>query len=238
MNETIDTSKFSIENLLKISFPIIIMLGVVKLTSYYNTFNLSILQYLDFSEIITSFLTDLSLYLLLLAPFFFYTAFMQHSGWPSCLLGIIMFTLLITINQINGTFYYDYTKWVLGFTFVVITAFLWFVRMIKPFSLLFLSLSVFVILTLFVTIFGRYEAENVKALNIFEGTTVTINQTPIVSTSTFYFIGKSSKFIFYYDSQNKSCTIYPIDKVDEIIYKAKGLKFGGGEHPTERPNIP
>jgi len=58
--------EFNIPNLLKISLPLLIILEITKLTSYYYQFNLPIVEYLDFSEASILFLDEIITYLFFL----------------------------------------------------------------------------------------------------------------------------------------------------------------------------
>ena len=62
--------KFNFENLLKISLPIIIVLGIVDLTAYYYQFNTPIIEYLELSEIPTLFLRNITTILFGIIPIF------------------------------------------------------------------------------------------------------------------------------------------------------------------------
>src|SRR5437867_11044760 len=99
--------KIDIGTLLKIAFPILIILGVTRLTSYYYQFNLSIIDYLDFSEIITLFLNDFSLYLIVVLPLLIY--YPVETKYETAKMIFIFFLLppLVIINLINGSLVFN-----------------------------------------------------------------------------------------------------------------------------------
>lgn len=53
----------------------------------------------------------------------------------------------------------------------------------------------------------------------FAGTIITTNDSTYISTTERYFIGKTDKFVFFYDARVRATSIIPMDKVSTIILK-------------------
>lgn len=71
---------------------------------------------------------------------------------------------------------------------------------------------------------GRANAKNVKENHIYNGSSVYINGTIISSTDSFYFIGKTNAFIFFYNQNNNLTKVYPVEKIDSIALKIKEVQ--------------
>ncbi|MEO8712613.1 MAG: hypothetical protein ABI405_10845 [Parafilimonas sp.] len=83
---------------------------------------------------------------------------------------------------------------------------------------------------------GMKEAQNVKAVKSFTGTTITINGNDVISDSNYYFIGETKEYIFFYNEKTNSPTIYPMEKVEKIQYVVKDFKSYFRDHPSKKPD--
>lgn len=238
-----------IETLLKIAFPLLILLGVVNLTAYYSYFKLPILNYLTFPEIITLFLENIIYYLYLLLPAFLLLAVRKDKNndivlW--CLL--IMFVVISIIMIINENKNYGvwkaYTVLILFITYL--PTFL-LVKSItknsskersdisKYFSIW--AIVFFVGALLATSIISAIKASDVKSHHIFSGTEIVLEDQVFVSNNHIYFIGKTENYIFLYDEFKEAPVILPISKVNRIIFKSRKIKKGM-DSPYSPPTIP
>lgn len=225
--------KYNFENLIKISVPLIILLGIVQLTSYYYQFNVPIIEYLDLSEISTLFLNDLTTYLFFIIPIFFLIDINNSTLVPSkIILTIISFVLLIVINIINEELYFDSLYYFSFFSlilfFIPILALIDIKRIkilrrieITSTVLWIFSTYFFFVILFIISINGAANAKEVKNNYVFFGTEITIDTTIIKSDSSFYYIGKTRNYIFFYDAKTKTPIIYPGVRVSKIVLRGK-----------------
>lgn len=220
------------EFLLKFSFPIFILLGLAKTSTYYNQFHLPILEYLSFSEMITIFLNNLYIYFSLafhLAIFFLLDK--KHFRGSISLI-FIGSALVTTYNSFAGNFSHDTSNILIVLTGIIIFASVVFAisktkiyeylstldeTTKKYFAATFAMLSLLVISSFQ----GKFEADQVKEEHIYSGTSIHLENQNIISNNDFYFIGKTSEFIFFFNQKGKYVRAYPINSVSEITYKSK-----------------
>lgn len=68
---------------------------------------------------------------------------------------------------------------------------------------------------------GKFEADQVKKEHIYSGTSIQNKKGNIISNDTAYFIGKTNGYVFFYNENEKSVKVYPINEIETINYKAK-----------------
>jgi hypothetical protein len=219
--------KFNFENLLKIMLPAFIVLGVTELTSYYYQFNVPILDYLDFTEIINVFLSNIPTYGMILYPFVALVIIMEGTDFEAIvlLIGFALFSIFSFINAdlmlvarfiISVVFNISYIA--LGLIFKSKLREIY--SKFKTGYVLWVAfLIIFIINIAIISISGVLYAHEVKSRHLYKGSSVSINGVDIVSNDTCYFIGKTHEYIFFYNEKTESPVIYPIEKVDKIIYK-------------------
>lgn len=52
-------------------------------------------------------------------------------------------------------------------------------------------------------------------------TAVTIDNNIIRSDSSFYYLGKTNNYVFFYDARNKSSIVYPREQVTKVVTTEK-----------------
>ncbi|ACU60464.1 hypothetical protein [Chitinophaga pinensis] len=211
----------SLDLFLKCSF-LMILVSVVNLVTYYYTFNIPIIDYVDISEIGELFLHQLPNYLLLLIPLI-----VLLSGWSFSFNILLSFCLLLihiitsdTNTQAKGQFlvicmavylpvaliFFTYTaKGDLGF-FQKNPAYKW--------KLLVFMFTSSILLT---SLDSMLNARLVKERYLYSGTDMVLDGNKIISDSTFYYVGRTKSFIFCYDPQKNRAKIYPADKLQEMV---------------------
>lgn len=214
-------TKISFEVFLKISLPLIIFLGVIKLAFYYYYFSIPIIEYLELSEIVTLFLNDIILYFLLLIPFaLFY--WVTKFDW----LLLVAYAVVFCLGVLSGLNYsLKYKSQILLFIFCVIlfstsTLFLKLMPRKKIESIQAPLLLIFFTLVIFIVAYtSRLSAKEVYRHNTFSGTEVVFSDTLIRSNDSVYFVGKTKNFVFFYDIKGYTPIIYPFDKIVRMTLK-------------------
>lgn len=239
----------SVENFLKISFPLLIILGVVNLTSYYYQFNLPILSYLSFTEIITLFLENIIYYLFLLVPGFMVLGIGKEKNNNSVLLGLgVVYFIVFIIILINERLAFSGWKIYNGLLLLIVYVPSFFliklirreiVKEINRAKIYLYSWAIlFFVGSLFITsIVGFMNANDVKRHHIFSGTEIILMGKTIISNDSLYFIGKTENYIFLYDEIKGGPIIYPIKDLDQILLKSKKIQRGM-ESPNNPPQSP
>jgi hypothetical protein len=225
--------QFNFENLLKIMFSMLIIMGLSDITSYYYQFGIPIMEYLDFTEIVNVFLSHIWLYSnILFSVVLFFT--IKRNRIINILLVILALVILMAFPIINGDLQLKpnifYFSSILGFNIgvIIIKTILVYKKMnfslpdnnnIK-WAILFLILIGNVIL---ISVSGIIYADSVKRDHLFKGTSITINNIEIKSNDSCYYIGKTHGYVFFYNEKDTSAIIYPVDKLERVIFKIKNL---------------
>lgn len=221
---------------------VVIVLGILKEIIYYNNFNLSIQHFIDLSELGLA----VSNNLLLLAVFVFLgiaTSFshMKFDGEgskesskknelkkPNPKAGnyiriIIAFFSLSAIIY----FYNSYANYLMIIAAYFPVSFI-FVYIYKNASVIKFFGSetnafLFLFFTFLVAAILFYTAKEIKSVENgqYTGTVIKTNDSTYISNDTSYYIGKTNKYIFIYDSKRKGTTIIPVDKIEIINLQSK-----------------
>jgi hypothetical protein len=85
---------------------------------------------------------------------------------------------------------------------------------VYQYRLVFFTFSTIVISGL---IYGMFRSAMIKGGNCHLKDNIVFNGKPLPISDTYYYIGKSNSYVFFYDEKIKNTDIYPIDKVDRII---------------------
>ncbi len=207
--------EFKLENLLKISFPLLIILALLKLTAYYYSFNVPIVEYLEISETITLFLNDIASYLLLLLiPFFF----VHQSPAPNY--GLTYCTIICAaIAALNRSG--DYFKVYLLLYFLLLIIVFFFHQSRFKLDKWRLAIIVYASVLLIATIMGSLQASGVKNAHYYSEVEITIDNKIIKTDSMLYYLGKTKNYVFLYDVANKGPVIYAGGKIDKVVFKSK-----------------
>jgi len=228
--------EFNIPNLLKISLPLLIILEITKLTSYYYQFNLPIVEYLDFSEASILFLDEIITYLFFLLPAFYFAVNRPDTD-KSDMVVILIVAVLITVSFINENLIFQSTKFVsmIGALALFIIVYLLRKKWLNSGSWG-LAIALFCIMLFTTSVTGCSKASDVKENYLYLGTEVTLDSLTLTSDSTFFYIGRTNNYVFFYNAKIKAPVIYPSNRVRQIIIKSKKIQRGGN-HPVHRPPL-
>lgn len=226
----------------------LITCGALKFYIYYKMFNISILRFFEFQEILTLFLDNILAYLGVLV---FTTIFilLLHSniesdlksnsistislllGQKKLIIGFIIFALLCVI------FYYFKTKGVNVIDFIYLVVLILICFIFLPFLYIYMYktishlnnnnlqfediyFSLFSTLLVFYTVFTAYnEAKKVKQDHYYKGVTIIFNDlSKFESSDSEYFIGSSKNYVYTYSEISKAGTVHSISNVKSIIF--------------------
>jgi hypothetical protein len=252
--------KFNFDNLLKIAIPVFILLGFTQLTAYYNEFNFPIIQYIDYTEIITVFLGNFYTSALLLFPLFMAAIIKQFTESESEISSfmiffiVIMFGLVISINFLytyNVIHSFSQQKWIIEIESFIIIILLRYIENLSVNNRKFVKfknsekfnwfvvLVVIIVQLFYISLMGKWDADAVKKHHLFSGTTIILDSTEIKSNSNFYYIGKTNKYVIFFNQLDSSSTVYPMDHIQKVYFKYKNLNSssGDGVRPYQKPPL-
>lgn len=209
--------KFTFENLLKISFPLLIVLALLRLTAYYYYFDVPIVDYLEITEIVTLFLDHIVLYL-----FLFFIPLLpsvdSRNSKPVSIIITCFMIIWVVISLINKTG--DYFKASLILYVVPIGA-LFLAHKLYSGSKWVVAMGGYFYMLMAISIIGRMEAVAVENKHYYSETEVTVDNVVIKTDSSFYYLGKTSNYVFFYDVKNKGAVIYPCGKMNKVVMRSK-----------------
>lgn len=224
---------------------ILVFCGVLKLIFFYRSFDISIVDYLSFSEIITSFLDDVNLLLIFFIvmtlqslPIInlaqkkskmnaddFYNHLMSVI-YPNRYKYVLFFAfilILISIMLIIQVFYMNYFLiYCLIFCTIQIMTFITIYKDddnkidIKNSSIL-ISVLISIIFAIF--LLARHDIQNVYAVQDF--VTIRTNDTIIKcnSQTNIVYLGKTDSYIFIKDLKNQTSSIIPVREIKELSFR-------------------
>ena len=209
--------KLTFENLLKISFPLLIILSLLRLTAYYYYFDIPVTDYLEITEIITLLLDQVVFYLFLfLIPFL---PSLDRTPDKTLSAAFTFFGLVwVVICLINKTG--DFFKAAL-ILYVLPVFLLFMAHKLYKGSKWVIALGGYFYMLMAISIVGRLEAVAVKNAHHYKETAVTIDNNIIRSDSSFYYLGKTNNYVFFYDARNKSSIVYPRTQVTKVVTTEK-----------------
>jgi hypothetical protein len=224
--------------------PLLIFCGVLKLVFFYNSFNINILEFINFTEIITSFLDDLNIILLFglimmiqSLPILNYTqrkSKLAVEDFYSVLLQLIyprrfryaIFFLIVGLSLgillVLGIFEYNYPL-----IYIIVFCFIQFLF----YSTMYLdeegnvdesdsSIALNIILTIILSIvlLAKHDAQVVNSQQ--HETTLKIDGKNIECSkeSELIYLGKTESFVFLYDKQKDQSRIVQAEHVDEYFF--------------------
>lgn len=226
----------------------LIFLGFLKLDFYYDHWNVNISQYLDFSEILLSFLQDINIIfffvvILTAQSTFGYIAIssidkkvtqshIQTEAGPKKGLVELMeenfeshkkggLIVMILLTLIFGVFFWCF----MNLTLLYLT-FLGFVQLIAFFIDRFLSRNenvvnpvTFILVFLgFTLCISKYEINQTEKHTVQYEFTM-VDGSEISTNSQFIFIGKTNNYVFLYDNQNCTSKVMKIENISGISIK-------------------
>lgn len=66
---------------------------------------------------------------------------------------------------------------------------------------------------------GKASSEAVRLRYIYSDVKIHFkDKSSLVSDTSCYYIGKTSKYIFFYDSEQKHARVYPMSEVDRMVF--------------------
>lgn len=218
--------------------------GFLKLNLFYSYWEINIIEYLNFSEIILSFLDDIKILILFFLTFLIHqliglklidsleskskvksdngnidTLDKPKSVTDSIVLGIENYSkFFITISFIAFMilfviFIYYHKIIILYFAFAALFQFIFLLIGTKDIniSLVVTSIISFLMFTCAIAYSHIKEVENSS-----NEMTIALEDEKIVTSKTYYFLGKTENFMFLYDNLNKTSRIIPNEQIKNI----------------------
>lgn len=224
------------ELIFKLSIPTFILLGFAKITSYYNQFHLPILEYLNFSEMITIFLGNIYVYSALFMQFAIFF-FLNHKHFRgSVTLIFLAFGLITLFNGLSGDFRFHNVAYIPEVIAIIVavcaivikismSSVITYLSSLDKTNIKFLTAGFTILILLVISGFqGKFEANEVKKNHIYAGTTIINKNDTLNSNDKTYFIGKTNDYIFFYNEKDEDVKIYPIKEISAITYKTKAMQ--------------
>ena len=226
----------------------LLLCGVLKFYIYYKKFNISILRFIDLSEILTLFMDNIIAYLAIIIPttinlFLFYTKAKNAisdnsiSIWQITINQWPLLLLFFTISIIGILGYFFQNKGIKRRDLVYLILLALIVMLILP--VLFISALrilnnqfnvevaffyvhlIFLAFLLIVYTFftAQNEAYKVKNNGYYNGVKLVFeNNFTIESNRQLYFIGMTKNYVFVYEKAGKSCTAYKVSDLRTIKF--------------------
>lgn len=225
------------------------LFSVTKLIIFYDHFNINIIDFLEFSEILTAFLDDIAT-VIFVTIWIVFTVFQysfiqsqveiltsRKGGRKRLIIFVIILTILsiiiiyLIIKSVTNYPYFlnrlKYSFHLLGIVlfYILIERFLVRISLISTGtknkrlvqSCVRYVFSIFVIFAIVYTLSKREYLDvfsNKKFINV----SFKLDSKLIQSDSTHYYIGKSNKYLFYYDQKKDRTTVYPMNRIKEITF--------------------
>lgn len=236
-------NKNSLLQFLPYAGALLIVLGVIKHMIYYSAFGVNILNYLETGEIITSFLGDIIHIIVMLVVGRVFAEFIIKEQDYSVNICSDDNLLIRCAKYLNFAKWYFLCVFILA---SILCYLLWknteiFIMMIKLIAVLFISTFIIIILqgehryykknssrkfprytiflpTILFAIIGPTirEIERVKYDKLNTAIIVQIDSDTLISTPSYYYIGKTNKYIFFYDDSLGVAEIFPMERVKKI----------------------
>ncbi|MFL5808366.1 MAG: hypothetical protein ACJ749_02535 [Flavisolibacter sp.] len=226
--------EIKLDKLITYGAPLLILFGVTRLHAYYSSFGVTIIPFLDFTEMATAFL-DTSLGLILFSALLFMIVFSEDSysfyfegGWKS---GTKISNALIIVSAISfviiTTPFFEGEMGRYAFVaFATVVCAIFFIRSIKSLPVELRPVANY----FFAAVAGCWFCYNAGVRQHFEvsklktkiGTNVLFNDsTRFVSDSFNYVIGNTRNYIFIYHEKQKVSNVYPLSSVKSMDMSAK-----------------
>ena len=239
-----------IEKLIKL-FPLftayVILLGIWRLTIYYNNFNINVIDFLNFSEILTSFLDKailvISTIILVLTLFGLIFLLFEDSiykvnvtkGYKPILIILISLILLfadliyhtLEPSQDKVSLWRVIAKIIVNFLVFAIFSFFYIKGLIKKKQKnQQLYFHIFVLLFTVIGFFSfnslakynSYLNYDIKRNKKYMNVSFILDDRLIQGDSTHYYIGKTNNYLFFYDEEKDKTTVYPMNRIKEISF--------------------
>lgn len=240
MRKELSDNHFSnnLNNLLKLSPILIIILGYIEQYHYFKTFGINIKFFLTINELPILFgstifqIGSLSIYILFFTVlvFEFLRSKINLKFWSIALKYFLLISCQIVTIYIGNLNYNPFLKSSLkhGFFLLIISTIFFDLysnqteelkkkfKNLNPRILYYIAISVSVVL-----IKASIEAEEVIVEKKYNGTFVKTEAGTKVSNDSIFFIGKTDKYLFFYNLKEETSEIIPMSEVKEFKIKSK-----------------
>jgi len=241
-------SSFSLKNLAVYSSifgALLIFIGVFKLQLYFNHFGVAIVDYLQFSEIITSFLDDLAfivsfficllLYSTIVARLIIFfikrfkgreinedalikKTYTDHAKWRS-----IILSFLLAISSFLCLFYFQHWIFICIASIFLLQTFwasiLKFTDLNKYSERTLFYLMNFIVLAIMIWLLAELEIFRTESHKI--DATVYTDSDTCKTTKDVLYLGKTENYIFFYCKKDKHTTVIPSSRIKKMIIHQK-----------------
>lgn len=222
-----------IQEVLPLSIIALTFCGFVRIASYYNNFNISIISYLELTDVVPQIINDvisLVLIIIMIVPLFLIVdnlfknnkALINHNiikiYAASIILCFIAYVLFAYLNFNNPD---QLIKGVLIFFFTALTPSVFERFKVKP-SYQVCLLYVFL---LFYSVEAGYSEFRKVEEGYYIGTTLKTDKVAIKSNPVYFFIGHTSKYAFFYKRKDNRVDVYRIDKLEVLNIKTTNNGF-------------
>jgi hypothetical protein len=216
---------------------LIIVIGIIKLTLFYQNFSVPIKYFVGFSEVATTVADDLLFLLLIYAVlktiellfkdvkpnFTLFSSLDRLNLFYSVLFVIINVGLLIW-----GILEKEYYRKIVNSAYIYFFLFLTLIqtKFAKEYfekNKEFLFILYFFLLSLLSIV--NMTSREIKSVvrGKYKGTTIVTNDTTYISTDSSYYIGQTEKYVFLY-STSKHCIILPISTIQRLDIYTNEIK--------------
>ncbi len=261
-NKSNSDEEKSINRYFGLVVPYIIFLGMIRLIVYYNEFGVSIVSYLDISEVITSFFDILMIIVIIFVSTTFNSFLLsdkkknekitnhrtnilkEENEWKIAKLyflylkfPILILLGFIIVTLLSHLFFHWFNYWeLIFFPSILIVLILYIIIGLEierkhqiyessPGEKRYIGLIFYsFILVLTVSLYSKYQARQVAIHHSTKGTTILLNNgEKIVSNKQRFFIGKTTNYIFFFDTKTNTTEVFPISEIKMLKIK-KNIK--------------
>jgi hypothetical protein len=239
LNSTSNSNKFEYTKFFPYVVPALILFGVSKLSFYYNYFNVSIISFLEFGEIITSFfnfivsifITIISLVVIIIISYSLEDISIRNKRITGFLsLFILLFALDFIALKMKLEYFGVGMILILPATIIMLyvvgnsSEFPKRIDGIKKLILVSLSFLSF----MFIVWCGAFlDFDRVKNRKMYYGVRISyLDSTVFISDSNTYYIGNTSNYLFIYNQKENKTQVEKISTVKTIEFpKRRGLGY-------------
>lgn len=208
--------------------PLVILIGVARLVFYYQHFNLDILPFLDFSEILTSFLNDLIIIVFFICHLVVaYSIFKEMKSNPlrHYLILLSLFGLFYIIYGIVTYKSVRFSVISFGGVISILAVVAIYFRQFNNTTYIFKQVAVSFFIGVIVAVLISYDdSYAVKYNKIYSKVKVQLDSTSLQCDSTHYYIGNTKNYLFFYNEKSRTATVYPIVRVKQIDFNPRTFK--------------
>ncbi len=237
-------------NIIQYILPFLVTLGLLKLYFYYDAFDINIFEYMEFSEIITSFLDDsvIGLCFTLVLSILLVNVILEPGKsmkeikeaarkkkpnnhlqkWITMIIffipiAVITYFLIRQVRETGLFFMFSILSSMTIVSFATTNINKDEYYSVKMFNLV--AGLVFVVLSSFTVFDAKMEVIRVKEMDKYSQVKLTIDSIPFTSDSIRFYIGKTNEYVFVYNKKDEYTTIYPKERIKEILMKVNYTKI-------------